>query len=133
MPHPFCENGKFFHLSCLGYKRKPNNSKTTWQCDKCKANPQSQPELKVGRVSQQSRVKEHGVETATHGVSTLNKDSPELAVFEDESRDIIVTKKTIGQAERYAQLETLSKKHFELVSLQKVGLTVILFSRYMFT
>ena len=35
--NPYCENGQFFHISCLGYKRKPNNSKTTWQCDKLKA------------------------------------------------------------------------------------------------
>ena len=25
-----CQNGKFFHLNCLDYKRMPNNSKTTW-------------------------------------------------------------------------------------------------------
>lgn len=28
--------GKYFHLSCLGLKRLPNNSKTTWQCPACK-------------------------------------------------------------------------------------------------
>lgn len=31
-----CTNGKYFHLSCLGLKRMPNNSKTTWQCAACK-------------------------------------------------------------------------------------------------
>lgn len=31
-----CTNGKFFHLICLGLKRMPNNSKTTWQCPACK-------------------------------------------------------------------------------------------------
>ena len=38
-----CENGTFFHLSCLGLKRMPNNSKTTWQCQACrtKAKPSS--------------------------------------------------------------------------------------------
>eukprot|EP00794_Sanderia_malayensis_P002558 gene2558-2954_t len=106
--NPLCENGKFFHISCLGYKRKPNNSKTTWQCDKCKANPQGQPELKIGRVSQH-----FGVETGTHEGSILNKDS--LAVIAEESRDIIITKEAIGQAERYAQLGTLRERHFELV------------------
>ena len=24
-----CQSGKFFHLTCLGYKKMPNNSKTT--------------------------------------------------------------------------------------------------------
>ena len=27
-----CQSGKFFHLTCLGYKKMPNNSKTTWKC-----------------------------------------------------------------------------------------------------
>ena len=30
-------NGKFFHLSCMNYKRKPNNAKTTWICLNCSA------------------------------------------------------------------------------------------------
>ena len=29
-----CTNGKFFHLSCLGRKRMPNNSKS-WLCSVC--------------------------------------------------------------------------------------------------
>ena len=28
-----CGNGHFIHLGCLGLKRMPNNSKTTWQCE----------------------------------------------------------------------------------------------------
>ena len=30
-----CSHGKFFHLQCLGYKRRPNNS-INWQCKNCK-------------------------------------------------------------------------------------------------
>ena len=30
-----CMNGKFFHLPCMNYKRKPNNAKTTWICPNC--------------------------------------------------------------------------------------------------
>ena len=30
------QSGKFFHLTCLGYKKMPNNSKTTWKCTNCK-------------------------------------------------------------------------------------------------
>lgn len=33
-----CQNGFFFHLQCLQYKRMPNNSKTTWVCSDCKVN-----------------------------------------------------------------------------------------------
>eukprot|EP00794_Sanderia_malayensis_P010417 gene10417-11507_t len=43
----------------------------------------------------------------------IHKDS--LAVIAEESRDIIITKEAIGQAERYAQLGTLRERHFELV------------------
>ena len=31
-----CDNGKFFHLICLNYKKMPNNSQTTWVCPQCK-------------------------------------------------------------------------------------------------
>ena len=30
-----CMNGKFFHLSCMNYKHKPNSAKTTWICPHC--------------------------------------------------------------------------------------------------
>ena len=31
-----CESGKKYHLSCLGLKRMPNNSKNSWKCAGCK-------------------------------------------------------------------------------------------------
>lgn len=31
-----CNNGNFFHLTCLKYKRMPNNSRTTWICPGCR-------------------------------------------------------------------------------------------------
>ena len=31
-----CGSGKYFHVSCLGYKKLPNNSKTTWMCVNCR-------------------------------------------------------------------------------------------------
>ena len=115
--NPCCENGKFFHISCLGYRRKPNNSKTTWQCDKCKANPQNQIESQVGRItlSQQSRVKEHERETDDFENSILIKDSPDREMFLEESGDLVLMKEARGRAERYAQYQTLNERHFELV------------------
>ncbi|KXJ23861.1 Chromatin modification-related protein YNG2 [Exaiptasia diaphana] len=38
-----CENGQFFHLHCLDYKRMPSNSKTTWMCSNCKVKRTYQP------------------------------------------------------------------------------------------
>ena len=34
-----CTSGKFFHLNCVGLKRRPNNAKTTWCCKVCKKTP----------------------------------------------------------------------------------------------
>ena len=30
------ENGRYFHLNCLNYKRMPNNSQTTWIGPSCR-------------------------------------------------------------------------------------------------
>ena len=37
-----CTNGKFFHLSCLGSKRMPNNSKS-WLCSVCFVTKSQEP------------------------------------------------------------------------------------------
>ena len=31
-----CSHGKFFHLSCMAYKRFPSNARTTWLCYECR-------------------------------------------------------------------------------------------------
>ena len=31
-----CSHGTFFHLSCMGYKKYPNNARTNWTCPGCK-------------------------------------------------------------------------------------------------
>lgn len=38
-----CPHGKFFHLGCLNYKRRPNNS-INWRCSKCKSNAKIMPD-----------------------------------------------------------------------------------------
>ena len=35
--NPLCENGQFFHLACLNFKRTPNKALTTWECMGCKS------------------------------------------------------------------------------------------------
>lgn len=35
-----CKYGKYFHLSCIGLRRMPNNGKTTWICASCKGKKQ---------------------------------------------------------------------------------------------
>ena len=43
-----CSSGKFFHLTCMSYKRYPNNAKTTWVCNNCKiSTPKSRPSTPV--------------------------------------------------------------------------------------
>ena len=41
-----CENGLFFHMACLNYKRMPNNYKTIWVCPKCKLDKKTRTESK---------------------------------------------------------------------------------------
>ena len=31
-----CPNVTYFHLSCMGYKRYPDNARTNWICPECK-------------------------------------------------------------------------------------------------
>ena len=52
-----CQNqlrtdGKFFHLKCLNYKRRPNNIKTTWKSGKCKTDIHTQKNLGIVKVNE---------------------------------------------------------------------------------
>ena len=47
-----CTNGTFFHLKCLNYKRRPNNSKTTWKCGKCKTDIDTRKNLDTVKVNE---------------------------------------------------------------------------------
>ena len=62
-----CMNGKFFHFTCMNYKRKPNNAKTTWICPNCSAANLYDTKSKI-KVANSDNVKA----SACHIVSTPN-------------------------------------------------------------
>ena len=87
-----CENGKFFHLSCLGLNRMPNNYQTTWKCSECN---------KVATV---------------HSATTLAKycSSSDSSSGEEES-DISIIKVTHGSSDKSSPLGNLTDSHFDLI------------------
>ncbi len=78
-----CENGSYFHLSCLQYKRMPSNCKTTWLCQWCKC-----------RGIQHEKPKPISLEKV---------------------HDVLITKVTIGQTEKYARSGEVTERDFALI------------------
>ena len=67
-----CMNGKFFHLTCVNYKRKPNNAKTTWICPNCSAANLYDTTTKI-KVANSNRVKASTCNmVSTHNNGNLN-------------------------------------------------------------
>ena len=66
-----CMNGKFFHLTCMNYKRKPNNAKTTWICPNCSAANLYATKTKVARGDSVKASTCNSVSTPNNG--NLNK------------------------------------------------------------
>ena len=60
-----CTNGKFFHLSCLGRKRMPNNSKF-WLCPECMINNTQQPNKGTGTKPPAMHVTTNTTPTVRH-------------------------------------------------------------------
>ena len=87
-----CENGKFFHLSCLGLNRMPNNYQTTWKCSECN---------KVATV--------HSATTLTKYCSSSDSSSGE------EESDISIIKVTHGSSDKSSPLGNLTDSHFDLI------------------
>ena len=88
-----CKNGKYFHLKCLDLRRMPNNHKTTWKCSACKKITPAQ-----------------AATTPTTCSSWLDSSSSE-----DES-DVLVTKVTQGETDKYSALANLTDYHFDLIN-----------------
>ena len=83
-------NGKFFHLTCVNYKRKPNNAKTTWICPNCSAANLYDTKTKIVIVSNHLHVTVSAHPTmeieitltssSRLAVDTLNKSRDELVI-----------------------------------------------------
>ena len=95
------ENGKFFHLSCLGLKRMPNNSKTTWQCEACRK--KQKPNLKsVKLTTSTSSASCSSPVTPVGTTATVSGDSSS-----DSEDKIYITMETTSTVDKFGALEAL--------------------------
>ena len=105
-----CENGNFFHLSCLGLKRMPNNSKTTWQCEDCRPKPKSNSKVVKLTTSTSS---------ATHASLVTPMATP-LTVASDSNSDsedeISITKETRGTVDKFSALANLGDSDYDIIN-----------------
>ena len=116
-----CQKGKFFHLTCLGYKKMPNNSKTTWKCTNCKKN-NAKPFYDSTAVPA-SKCQENPVSTTT--CSSPSHDSePEFIELDnaqdsdsegESADDIEATVVTTCESERHRSIRNLDEQDYQLI------------------
>ncbi|XP_068714108.1 uncharacterized protein [Montipora foliosa] len=105
-----CKKGKFFHLSCLGFKRMPNNSKTTWQCEYCRPKPNSNSkffELTTSTSSATHASPVTPIATAVTVASDSNSDS---------ENEISITKETRGTVDKFRALANLDDSDYDIIN-----------------
>ena len=116
-----CKSGNFFHLTCLGYKKMLNNSKTTWQCNNCK-------KMKTKSVDASSNVSaftsveiaqettacpsSHDDQSETNELASVNDSDIE----EESGDDVEVTMVTTCESERCASLKNLDEQDYQLIN-----------------
>ena len=118
-----CQSGKFFHLTCLGYKKMPNNSKTTWKCTNCKksnAKPFHDKSAVPVSTGQENPV------TTTTCSSQSHDSEPEFIELDmynaqdsdsegESADDIEVTMVTTCESERHHSLRNLDVQDYRLI------------------
>ena len=101
-----CSDGKFFHLACLGLKRRPDNSKANWQCSACK---------KAKQLVKAT--------TCTSYVSAPTKSTTDYSVVDHDSDDddddydaVSITQVTVGAANKRSALAKLESDYETILS-----------------
>ena len=117
------QSGKFFHLTCHGYKKMPNNSKTTWKCTNCKksnAKPFHDSSAVSGSTGQENPV------TTTTCSSQSHDSEPEFIELDmysaqdsdsegERADDIEITITITCESERYRSLRNLDVQDYQLI------------------
>ena len=124
-----CGNGNFFHLSCLGLRRMPNNAKTTWQCEACRKKTKKPNSRTVQPTTCTSSAKPNSgtVEPTTSStISSAACSSPVAdsvstsCVSSDSSSDsddeIEITKETTGTVDKYGPLSNLQESDYDIIN-----------------
>lgn len=107
-----CKSGSFFHLTCLGYKKIPNNSKTTWQCNNCKkiktksvdasSNASAFTSVEIAQETTACPSSSHDDQSETNELVSVNDSD-----IEEESDDVEVT---TCESERHASQKSGSTR-----------------------
>ena len=110
-------------MTCLGYKKRPNNSKTTWKCTDCKKH-YARPFHDSTAVSTET-CQENPVATTTCS-SPSRHDKPQLYESdnahdsdsdEENADNIKVTMVTTCESERHRSLGNLDEQDYQLIML----------------
>ena len=112
-----CQSGKFFHLTCLGYKKLLNNSKTTWKCTDCKTK-HAKPfhaSTAVPGTCQETPVAPTTCSSQSHDdkPTSYELDNAQESYHDSEEEsadDMEVTMVTTSESERYRPLRNLDEQ-----------------------
>ncbi|EDO48872.1 predicted protein [Nematostella vectensis] len=106
-----CSNGNFFHLKCLGLKRMPNNSKTTWLCNICR-----------GKKGNTMPCDKPTTSTSTTPITNPKSPATTSNLSDDDDNDsedeIEITKVSTssGSVNKYAILANLNNADYDIIS-----------------
>ena len=105
-----CGNGHFFHLGCLGLKRMPNNSKTTWQCQACRKEPK--PKVKFVKLTTSASSTDH--ESSVTPMATASTVSSDSSI--DSEDEIFIIMETTGTVNKFSALATLDYSDYDIIN-----------------
>lgn len=97
-----CKSEKFFHLSCLGYQRMPNNSKT-WKCAARKKGHQSAPESTICASPTESSITIPSRSAVSRNVSII------------ESDDVLFVKEARAEVDKQGALAYLEESDYQII------------------
>ena len=87
-------------MKCLNYKRRPNNSRTTWKCGKCKADIHTQKNLNTVKIHEAEYIDDSNADNLVE-----NFDFEDISIEEFLlSDDIVLTDVTTGQTNKQHHL-----------------------------
>ena len=95
----------FFTLHCLGLKRRPNNSKTNWQCSACKKTKQLVKATTCTSFSSAS------TKSTTDYPVVHDSDGDDV----DDEDDVSITQVTVGAANRQSAVAKLVESDYQTI------------------
>ena len=107
-------NGQFFHLSCIGYKKMRNNSKTNWQCTVCRTlSPITTDKITTSTATTGISTAYPTTCTSTTAKTLLSMLSSTIDNGSDD--EIEFSKELVGQVDKANELANLTQDDFEII------------------